>query len=1588
MAPLQHPGFGGQYALVLPPGGSLTIANAPPGFIQSLYNTPVPKLSTLIASFGAVTNFDFQYPLIPVAITVTGTVNIDGTTYVIGGSQLNARLADRNDPIFNIIANTSGGNNQITYLINPERFSLGTSIAAGLSGETGNLSLSVNDTFGAGSLTLTLQAGSGAPDTASASLSFGDANLTDTHTVASSLISAVCSGGGTIPSDTQSALTSALSTALADSARTGAGLVSANFSLADSLAGFLAAGQTLTVVYNVTLTNAAGVNSIQPVTFVIAGPSAVTVAVAPDTLANHTLSEQAGISGSATPDTTSASLSFTDNNPSATHTAFAALKSAIWSGGGVLPAATQGALPAALSAVLTDGAGSGSVALNFSLADNLVDFLSAGETLTLVYNVTVFENGKPGSAAQPVNFTITGTNDAPVLSGGLMGAGSGMTVTALYAPGSTVNLLAGLPPLTTTNAYALTSATTGYNFMGGNGWFAANGINANSLIGGTIVFADGTSRQVASASNGGSGSESAYVYYQPGPMSARPLNLTEAAGVTGSPALDNASQTLAFTDVDLTDTHTATYTLASSAWSGGATIPSATAGALASALSLSKTDSTGSGAGSVGASFSMPDKLVDFLAAGETLTVVYNVKITDKAGLSSTQPVTFTITGTNDAPVLAGGVPDLSSAANLAPGAGSGVTVTALYAPGSTVNLLAGLPTLTTASAYSPTSAGTGYNYMGGHTWFAAHGINVASLAGGTIVFANGTSHQITSASNGSGTSESAYVSYLDYVPGHANLTEIAGATASSTADSTFQTLAFSDVDLTDTHSVSSSLASSSWSGGASIPVTTTTALASALTLTETDSTGTGTGSIAAKLSLADKLVDFLAAGETLTLVYNVTVTDKAGLNSTQPVTFTITGTNDAPVLSAMGAGSGVSVTALYAPGGTVNLLAGLPALATSNAYQWTPGAATGYNYLGGNNWFAANGINIASLVGGTIVFADGATSRISFASNGNPSESAYVYYQPVATIGHATLTEIAGATASTTADKAYQTLAFTDVDLTDVHTATYSLASSTWSGGATIPAATASALASALSLAKMDSTGSGTGMVRASLSLADKLVDFLAAGETLTVLYNVKVTDKGGLSSIQPLTFTITGTNDAPVLNAIGAGSAVTVTALYAPSSSVNLLAGLPALISSDAYQWSPGATAGYNYVGGHNWFTANGINVASLAGGTIVLADGTSCTISYASNGAGTSESAFIYYQATPTTGHANLTEIAGATASATADKASQTLAFSDVDLTDTHMTTYSLASSTWSGGANIPAATLAALASALSLTETDSTGTGKGAVAATFSLADKLVDFLAAGETLTLVYNVKVTDGGGLSSTQPVTFTITGTNDAPALSADTVSNHALSEQIGASGSTAGSASLTFQDPDLTDTHTLSNALGSAVWSGGTLSSSAQAALASALSGVLSDSAGSGAGSVALNFGIANSALNFLAAGQTLTVVYNVTVTDKGGLSSTEPVTFTITATSNPSAPTMRVSSAKVKETSSAVAHPLSGSQTAHADVLVVVRPLSESHPLNPRLQAFIGEMASFFSPSGAHIERGVDSAPALQPVAIAATRGAVIA
>ena len=134
--------------------------------------------------------------------------------------------------------------------------------------------------------------------------------------------------------------------------------------------------------------------------------------------------------------------------------------------------------------------------------------------------------------------------------------------------------------------------------------------------------------------------------------------------------------------------------------------------------------------------------------------------------------------------------------------------------------------------------------------------------------------------------------------------------------------------------------------------------------------------------------------------------------------------------------------------------------------------------------------------------------------------------------------------------------------------------------------------------------------------------------------------------------------------------------------------------------------------------------------------------------------------------------------------------------------------------------PAATAADLGAALLTTLNDSTGTGSGSVDWTFSIQDRDLDFLAAGETLTVDYNVEVRDGS-TGASQTVTITAYGANDLPVITS-APGSASLTEFADTGGSTAQNATtpvptgtLSFTDVDLSDTHSVQVAVASAIWS-----------------------------------------------------------------------------------------------------------------------------------------------------------------------------
>jgi hypothetical protein len=195
--------------------------------------------------------------------------------------------------------------------------------------------------------------------------------------------------------------------------------------------------------------------------------------------------------------------------------------------------------------------------------------------------------------------------------------------------------------------------------------------------------------------------------------------------------------------------------------------------------------------------------------------------------------------------------------------------------------------------------------------------------------------------------------------------------------------------------------------------------------------------------------------------------------------------------------------------------------------------------------------------------------------------------------------------------------------------------------------------------------------------------------------------------------------------------------------------------------------------------------------------------------------------------------------------------------------------------------------------------------GSATWTYSVPDDAFDFLAAGETLTLTYRVRVDNNFAANNETAfidITITVTGTNDTPVVtsSVPTITFEGGTSVPGGplTSSVPTSGTLTFTDVDLTDKHTVSVKLTSASLPGGTVPPGPLAVFEKAMSVAIgTDSTGTGNGVIDWSLeGLPVYLADFIPKGEVLTLIYTVTVTDSQGATSTQTITVTIKGTDSP--------------------------------------------------------------------------------------------
>ena len=761
----------------------------------------------------------------------------------------------------------------------------------------------------------------------------------------------------------------------------------------------------------------------------------------------------------------------------------------------------------------------------------------------------------------------------------------------------------------------------------------------------------------------------------------------------------------------------------------------------------------------------------------------------------------------------------------------------------------------------------------------------------------------------------------------------------------------FAELDETDVLNSSVAMSSTATTGPA-VPAGLSTALSSAMSLTQT---GTNDGTIAWSFTVANSLTQYLADGETVTVVYTITVADDSGTGTdttTQDVTVVITGTNDVPtitVVDVLGAVTEDASTPNLADSGSVtfaevddtDLLNS--SVVISNTATTGPaipaGLMTSLNsalsltQTGTNDGSIAWDFNVANSL--TQYLADGETVTVTYTiavaddsgtGNDTATQDVTVVITGTNDVPTITVVDVVGAVtedASTPNLTDSGSVTFTEVDDTDLLNSSVAIGSTATTGPA-IPAGLTAALNSALSLTQ---TGTNDGSIAWDFTVANSLTQYLADGETVTAIYTVTITDDSGSgnnTTTQDITVVITGTNDVPTIAVVDVGGAVTEDATT-PNLSDNGSVTFSEVDETDVLNSSVAitstATTGPAIPAGLTTalntalsLTQTGTNDGSIAwdfsvanGLTQYLADGETVTVVYtitvaddsgAGNGTATQD-VTVVITGTNDVPIITVVDVVGTVAEDASTPNltdSGSVTFAEVDDTDLLNSSVSLTGAATTGPA-IPGGLTTALNTALSLTQT---GTNDGTVAWDFSVANSLTQYLADGETITVTYTITVTDDSGTgnnTATQDVTITITGTNDAPIISGGPDASSLAETDTGLSDTGA----LTVSDVDTTDV--VSAAVDSVVVSGtgsGNVPPSLDNAtllgfLTAAPIAILDGTENSA--SLTWDFDSGTQAFDFLATGETLVLTYTVSVIDDDGvpLNDTETVAITITGTND---------------------------------------------------------------------------------------------
>jgi VCBS repeat-containing protein len=521
---------------------------------------------------------------------------------------------------------------------------------------------------------------------------------------------------------------------------------------------------------------------------------------------------------------------------------------------------------------------------------------------------------------------------------------------------------------------------------------------------------------------------------------------------------------------------------------------------------------------------------VQALAAGQAVTETFTYTVTD-GNDTKTATLTITIFGTNDTPTITGDVRGaVIEAGNEDPGIAIGGTTSTNPGaatpgtPSATGTLTATDPDQGATAAWSGNAAGTYGNfainpatgvwtYTLDNSKAATNALAEGATATETFTVTVTDDKGATATQNVTITITGANDSpVISFVAGND-----AGSVKEDTTTSVTGQLSSSDVDTG---------ATAAWSISPNSPTT-----SSPYGTFSVDNTGKWTYN----LNNGSAAVQALAQGQTVTETYTVRVLDDKGAWDDQQVTVTINGTNDTPTITGDTAGAVVeagNVDPGTAIGGTTSTNPGAATPGTPSATgtltatdpdqgataSWSGNAAGTYGNFAINPATGVWTYTLDNSKAATNALAEGATATETFTVTVTDDKGATATQNVTITITGANDSPVISGVATGSVTEDTTTSVSGQLSATDVDTG----ATAAWSISPNSPTAS-----SPYGTFSLDSTGKWTYV----LNNASAAVQGLAAGETVTEKYTVRVTDDKGAWDDQEVVVTINGTNDTPTI-------------------------------------------------------------------------------------------------------------------------------------------------------------------------------------------------------------------------------------------------------------------------------------------------------------------------------------------------------------------------------------------------------------------------------------------------------------------------